>query len=117
MSRETALFERAVEQEGYFFRQFSLVHDGKFGEKKLPKGKAVRRALCYYQENIVIIESMERESMHDFSQALIDMGVQEAIGLVGFIPLTLYEDESGIRTANKTEYNEGIQETHIIWRR
>ena len=117
MSRETALFERAVEQEGYFFRQFSLVHDGKFGEKKLPKGKAVRRALCYYQENIVIIESMERESMHDFSQALIDMGVQEAIGLVGFIPLTLYEDESGNRIANKTEYNEGIQETHIIWRR
>ena len=37
MSRETALFERAVEQDGYFFRQFSLVHDGKLGES-LPKG-------------------------------------------------------------------------------
>ena len=44
MSQETALFERAVEQEGYFFRQFSLVHDGKPGET-LPKGKAIRREI------------------------------------------------------------------------
>lgn len=116
-SRETVLFERAVEQEGYFFRQFSLVHDGKFGEKKLPKGKALRRALCYYQENIVIVETMERESMHDFTQALIDTGVQEAVGLVGYIKLPLYEDKEGNRIINKTEYKEDIQETYIVWRK
>lgn len=116
MSRETALFERAVEQEGYFFRQFSLVHDGKFGES-LPKGKAIRRALCYCQENIVIIESQERESLHDFSQALIDLGVQEAISLVGSIELPLYEDEAGNRVINETEHRENAQETYIVWRK
>ena len=116
MSPETSLFERAIEQEGYFFRQFSLVHDGKFGEK-VPKGKAVRRALCYYQENIVIIESVDRESMHDFTQALLDMGVQEAIALVGFIQLPLYENENGDRIVNENIYEEGIQEAYIVWRK
>lgn len=116
MSRETILFERAVEQEGYFFRQFSLVHDGKFGES-LPKGKANRRALCYYQESIVIIESLERESMHDFSQALVDLGVQEAIALAGNIPLPLYEDEAGNRVFNEFEHEDGARETYIVWRK
>ena len=115
-SQETALFERAVEQEGYFFRQFSLVHDGKRGES-VPKGKAIRRALCYYQESIAIIESIERESMHDFSGALIDLGVQEAIGLVGNSQISLYEDESGYRFIGDTEKQEGVQETYIVWRK
>ena len=116
MSRETALFERAVEQEGYFFRQFSLVHDGKPGEK-LPKGKAIRRALCYYKESIVIIESIEYESMHDFSQALIDLGVQEAIALVGSVQLPLYEDEGGNRIINELAHREKVQETYIVWKK
>lgn len=115
-SQETALFERAVEQEGYFFRQFSLVHDGKHGES-VPKGKAIRRALCYYQESIAIIESVERESMHDFAGALIDLGVQEAIGLVGNSQISLYEDESGYRFIGDIEKQEGVQETYIVWRK
>ena len=116
MSPETPLFERAVEQNGYFFRQFALVHDGQPGES-LPKGKAIRRALCYYQQAIVIVESAERESMHDFSQALLDMGVQEAIALVGSIQLPLYEDEAGNRIINEQEHWEKAQETYIVWRR
>ena len=116
MSSETALFERAVEQEGYFFRQFSLVHDAGHGES-VPKGKSVRRALCYYRESIVIIESVERESMHDFSTALIDLGVQEAIALVGNTELTLYEDEAGNRFTGETGNEPGVQETYIIWRK
>ncbi|MBR6128018.1 MAG: hypothetical protein IKQ07_00125 [Bacteroidaceae bacterium] len=116
MSSETALFERAVEQEGYFFRQFSLVHDAGHGES-VPKGKSVRRALCYYRESIVIIESVERESMHDFSTALIDLGVQEAIALVGNTELTLYEDEAGNRFTGETGNGPDVQETYIIWRR
>ena len=116
MSQETALFERAVEQEGYFFRQFSLVHDGKPGET-LPKGKAIRRALCYYQQNIIIIESIERESLHDFAQALIDMGVQEAIALVGSVALPLYVDEAGQIITNEVSHWEKAQETYIVWRK
>lgn len=116
MSRETALFERAVEEEGYFFRQFSLVHDGKYGES-VPKGKAIRRALCYYQENIVIIESQGRESYHDFSQALMDLGVQEAIALVGNEQISTYEDEASNRFIGDIETKEGVQDTYIVWRK
>ena len=116
MSKETILFERAVEQEGYFFRQFSLVHDGKFGEK-VPKGKAIRRALCYYKESIAIIETVDYESLHDFSQALIDMGVQESIALVGSIALPLYVDEDGNRITNEIGHLEEAQETYIVWKK
>ena len=116
MSPETSLFERAVEQEGYFFRQFSLVHDGKPGES-LPKGKAIRRALCYYQENIVIIESVERESLHDFAQALMDMGVQEALALVGSVSLPLYVNEEGQSITQELEHWDEAQETYIVWRK
>ena len=105
-----------MEQEGYFFRQFSLVHDGKPGES-LPKGKAIRRALCYYEENIVIIESKDRESLHDFVQALMDMGVQEALALVGSIALPLYVDVEGNRITQDLEHKEEAQETYIVWKK
>lgn len=116
MSQETAMFERAVEQEGFFFRQFSLVHDGKRGEN-VPKGKAVRRALCYYQEGIAIIESQGRESFYDFTGALIDLGVQEAISLVGNTQVSTYEDEQGNRFLGDIEEMKGVQDTYIVWRK
>lgn len=115
-SQETVLFERAVEREGYFFRQFSLIHNSKPGEK-LPKGKAIRRALCYYHDNISVIETAGRESMHDFAQALLDMGVQEAVSIVGCVSLPLYVDASGKRHIIKTAHSDNIQETYIVWKR
>lgn len=119
MSRETAMFEKAVEQEGYFFRHYSLVHSGEKGEKlpKQTKGKAVRRALCYYKDGIAIIETAGTESFHDFSQALIDMGVQEAIALVGNTEMTVYEDKDGNRHTGATDNEPDAQETYILWRR
>ena len=115
-SQETVLFERAVEREGYFFRQFSLIHNSKPGEK-LPKGKAIRRALCYYQDRISVIETEGRESMHDFTQALMDMGVQESISIVGSVSLPLYVDASGKRHIIKSANSENIQETYIVWKK
>ena len=116
MGRETSLFERAVEQEGYFFRQFSLVHDGKPGET-LPKGKAVRRALCYRSQSITVIETVGRESMHDFTQALIDMDVQEAIGLVGSQQIPICTDRSGNTFVGEMEHQANAQEAYLVWRR
>ena len=55
--------------------------------------------------------------MHDFSQALIDMGVKEAVALVGRLELPLYEDETGKRVIHKLDYKNGIQENYIVWRR
>lgn len=82
MAESTPLLEEAIEKEGYFFRQYPLVMNGGMVENK-PKGKAVRRALCEWNGTIVTVSSMEKESLHDFAQALADMGVQNAIYLIG----------------------------------
>lgn len=82
MAESTPLLEESTEKEGYFFRQYPLVIEGKMVENK-PKGKALRHALCEYNGTIVTVSSTEKESFHDFAQALADLGVQNAIYLVG----------------------------------
>ncbi len=76
------LFEEATEKGGYFFRQFPLVDKGQLVENEL-KGKAVRRALCDRSGEIFTVETLSIESFHDFAQALVDLGVDNAIYLVG----------------------------------
>lgn len=76
------LFEEATEKGGYFFRQFPLVDKGNLVENEL-KGKAVRRALCDRAGEIFSVETLSIESFHDFAQALVDLGVDNAIYLVG----------------------------------
>lgn len=82
MSEETPLYERVVDTNGDFFRQYPLVHDSVMQENK-PKGKAIRKALCILDGDVCIITSNDRESFHDFAQALKDYGVTEAIALTG----------------------------------
>ncbi len=114
MSKETPFFERAVERSGYFFRQYALVHDGAQGEQT-PKGQSIRRALCYSGEGLFIAESRERISYHDFSEALIRMGVQEAIALVGSKEMALYEDVYGTRHVADLPHDKGMTESYIVW--
>lgn len=76
------LFEKATEEEGDFFRQYPLVDNGRLVENEL-KNKSIRRALCEINAHIVVVETQSMESMHDFSQALVDLGSQNAIYLVG----------------------------------
>lgn len=76
------LFEEATEKNGYFFRQYPLVHEGRLVENE-PKNKALRRSLCELYGQIVVVETESPESMHDFSQALVDLDVSNAIYLVG----------------------------------
>ena len=82
MAESTPLLEEAIEKEGYFFRQYPLVLNGNMVQNK-PKNKALRHALCEWNGTIVTVSSMDRESLHDFAQALADLGVQNAIYLVG----------------------------------
>lgn len=76
------LFEEATEKEGYFFRQFPLVHNGQLVENE-QRGKSIRRALCDRNGEIFTVETLSAESFHDFAQALADLGVDQAIYLVG----------------------------------
>ena len=82
VAENSPYFEEATEKGGYFFRQFPLVDKGKLVENEL-KGKSIRRALCDRNGEIFIVGTLTPESFHDFSQALVDLGVDNAIYLVG----------------------------------
>lgn len=90
------LFEEATEKGGYFFRQFPLVDKGSLVENEL-KGKAVRRALCDRSGEIFTVETLSNESFHDFAQALVDLGVDNAIYLVGSCAYGWATDAEGQR--------------------
>lgn len=76
------LFEEAINRGGYFFRQYPLVDNGKFVANE-PKNKSMRRAICERKGEIFMIESLTKESFHDFTQALVDLGVDNAVNLAG----------------------------------
>lgn len=82
MAESTPLFEEATNKDGYFFRQYPLVSNGTMVENK-PKNKALRHALCELDGQIVTVNSLDKESFHDFAQAVADLGVQNAIALTG----------------------------------
>lgn len=82
MSEDDEVMNRCIAEGGSFFRQYSLVLDGVMQENAL-KGKSIRRALARKGNKFYVYETENRESMHDFAEALQDMGVTEAISLVG----------------------------------
>lgn len=117
VAENTPLFEAATEKNGYFFRQYPLVDNGKLVENE-PKNKSVRRALCDRRGEIMMIESHSNESFHDFAQALVDLGVTNAIYLVGSSSYGWAEDHSGTRIEfGKENANLPKNVSYIIWQR
>lgn len=122
VAENTPLFEMATENEGYFFRNYGLVDNGILVENN-PKGKTIRRAMCETRGNVFMVESLTRESFHDFAQALVDLGVNNAIYLVGSIAYGWSVDKDGITH----EHGEDIWRdnpadcpknvSYVVWRR
>jgi hypothetical protein len=90
------LFEKATEEGGDFFRQYPLVDNGKFVANE-PKNKSVRRAICERKGEIFMIESLTKESFHDFTQALVDLGVDNAVNLAGSEAYGWAIDREGVK--------------------
>jgi len=105
------LFEEATEREGYFFRQFPLVDKGQLVENE-QKGKSIRRALCDRSGEIFTVETLSIESFHDFAQALVDLGVDNAIYLVGSSAYGWATDADGQRH----EFGDPNPKTSKKWR-
>lgn len=82
IAQATPLLEQATEENGYFFRQYPLVYEGEIIENK-PKNESQRKALAILNDEVVVVLSHDRLLFHDFSQALVDLGVKNAIYLVG----------------------------------
>lgn len=96
VSDATPYLEQAIETNGYFFRQYPLVVGGQVVENK-PKGKAIRRALAELDGETAVVISKVRITFHEFSQALVDIGVSNAIYLVGSGTYGTAVDSSGKR--------------------
>ena len=117
VEENSPLLEEATEKDGYFFRQYGLVDKGKLVENEL-KNKTMRKALCDRSGQIFVAVSETDESMHDFAQALVDLGVNNAIYLVGsHSAFGWWKNESG-----ETEYfGQDVHrasyrnENYIVW--
>lgn len=112
----TPMLEQALTSDGYFFRQYPLVVGGQLIENK-PKGRAIRKALAEINGRICVIISRTRLTFHDFTQALIDAGVRNAIYLVGSNSTGYYRDADGNKyifgPANDTA---SPHINYIVWR-
>ena len=116
------LFEKATEENGYFFRQYPLVSNGEVIDNE-PKGKSIRRAICDRQGEIFMVETGTAESFHDFAQALSDLGVDHAVYLVGSSAYGWAVDASNnIYEFGEDNYYKGRRKmpkntNYIVWKR
>lgn len=118
VSENSPLFEEATEKDGYFFRQYPLVDNGKLVENE-PKNKTMRKALCDRGGEIFVAVSETDESLHDFAQALVDLGVDNAIYLVGShssFGWAVYSDGSRELFGNDEHKPLYKNENYIIWK-
>jgi len=116
MEEETSLLQEAINQNGSFFRQYPLVSKGVLIENN-PKNKSIRRALAVRNNHVVVVESRSKESFHDFSQALIDIGVSDAIYLVGSTTYGWYYNEQQTLVEFGVEQKSQPPNTnYIVWR-
>lgn len=116
------LFEEAINRGGYFFRQYPLVDDGKFVANE-PKNKSMRRAICEREGEIFMVESLVKESFHDFTQALVDLGVDNAVNLAGSEAYGWAIDADGVKYEfGKPNFYSGRGKmpkntNYIVWRK
>lgn len=122
VAENSPLFEEATKQKGYFFRQYPLVSNGRLIDNE-PKGKAVRRGICEQEGRVFMVETVTRESFHDFAQALVDLSIDNAIYLVGSSAYGWAVDEAGTKHEfGKDNYYTGRRKmpkniSYIVWRK
>ena len=112
----TPMFEQALMAGGYFFRQYPLVVGGQVVENK-PRGRSIRKALAELDGRICVVISGNRVTFHDFSQALADIGITNAIYLVGGDSYGRYKNSVGESFTFGPRWNENIDNVNfIVWR-
>ena len=112
----TPYLEQAIESGGYFFRQYPLVVGGQAVENKLNLS-SLRRALAELNGEIVVIMGDKKQTLNEFSQTLVDLGVSNAIYVIGGNEAPGYaKDEKG----NRIEFGKKCDSpypnsNYIIW--
>ena len=115
VAQTTPLLERATEENGFFFRQYPLVFEGEVIENK-PKNRSQRKALATLNGETVVVLSLERLSFSEFSHALVDLGVKNAIYLVGSSAYLKAKLEDGhIYEFGERVQNSYANSNYIFW--
>lgn len=115
VATSTPYLEQAIESDGYFFRQYPLVVGSQVVDNKLPSS-SLRKALAELNGQIVVVMSQKKLTLNEFSETLVDLGVSNAIYLVGSTAYGFAKDKNG----NKVEF--GKEQEHpsrntnyIVW--
>ncbi len=86
VSQEDSIRDYVISQGGSMFRQFALVSAGQICLKQFAlKGKVHRRALARKPGSVTAyyVETVNKESLYDFAEALSDYGFIDAVYLTG----------------------------------
>lgn len=112
----TPMLDQAIETEGYFFRQYPLVVGGQIVENK-PRGRALRKALVSNGGVVSVVLSRSKLTFHEFSQALVDLGVDNAIYLCGSTAYGFARDSAGARYEFGRRGSDTWDNTnYMVWR-
>ena len=100
ISQEDSVRDYIISQGGSMFRQFALVSAGQICLKQFAlKGKVHRRALARKPGDATAyyVETVNKESLYDFAEALADYGFIDAVYLTGADGTEpVYRDADGI---------------------
>ena len=100
INQEDSVRDYVLDQGGSMFRQFALVSAGQICLKQFAlKGKVHRRALARKPGDVTAyyVETVNKESLYDFAEALADYGFIDAVYLTGADGTEpVYRDADGI---------------------
>lgn len=115
VSDATPYLEKAIENDGDFFRQYPLVVAGQMVENKL-KLSSLRRALAEWNGETVVVMSRNRMTLNQFAETLVDLGVTNAIYLIGSASYGFAKDENGDRIIfGQKKKNPAEKSNYIVW--
>ena len=117
ISTDNNIKDICMDKQGSLFRQYILVFEGNI-QKNILKGKSYRRALIVQNNQTYIIISKKRESLYDFSEAISDLGFQDAIYLVGGDSFGFYRNNNGeLNLIGKPENEQYPKRNYIVFKK
>ena len=110
----TPYLEQAIEGGGYFFRQYPLVVGSQVVGNKL-KYSSLRKALAELNGKIVVILGKKKQTLNEFSQTLVDLGVANAIYLIGSSAPGFAIEADGTKIAFGNDRQIASNSNYIVW--
>lgn len=96
IARNEDVKDYVIEKGGSFFRQFILVSNGVLPSRFHLHGKVERRGLGRIGDKLYYIETLHRETMWDFADALREYGFIDAIYITGGTDYSFYRSADGV---------------------